>query len=56
VGSGIISIDRSFNLKDVITNLDGNVLDVGLVPNNLGTNVNVQAEAINKVRVVHHIK
>ena len=48
----IIGIGGTFNLQDVIANLDGNSLDVGPVSDNLGTDLNVKTESVGKVSVL----
>jgi len=48
----ITGIRGTFNLENVIANLDGNILDVGPVADNLGTDLNVQAKSFGKVGIL----
>mmetsp|Transcript_21797 Transcript_21797/g.53885 ORF Transcript_21797/g.53885 Transcript_21797/m.53885 type:complete len:392 (+) Transcript_21797:1519-2694(+) len=52
VSVGVIGISGALNLENVIANLDGNILDVGPVADNLGTDLNVQAKSGGKVSIL----
>ena len=52
VSLSVGGICRTFNLKDVISNLDGDGLDVGPEPNKLGANMNLQSQSIRKFRIL----
>mmetsp|Transcript_21786 Transcript_21786/g.53859 ORF Transcript_21786/g.53859 Transcript_21786/m.53859 type:complete len:212 (-) Transcript_21786:107-742(-) len=52
----ILGVGRTFNLKSILANLDGNALDVGPVINHLGTNVNLQTKSICEQIIFHHDK
>mmetsp|Transcript_14745 Transcript_14745/g.35567 ORF Transcript_14745/g.35567 Transcript_14745/m.35567 type:complete len:273 (-) Transcript_14745:564-1382(-) len=53
---GIILICRSFDLKDIVSNANGNALDVRPVSNKLGTDMNVQSLCVSKLWIAGHYK